>query len=94
MTGLDDLRDKIAHIDREILNLIRQRMDLVDEVGIFKAEIGDSPLNSAAEAAVVKRYRNYAEKNGLDADNSERICRAIMNEAVEREKNIAVRIKH
>lgn len=81
--GLEELRDEIRAIDLEIMELMKKRLDLAREVGLFKIENGKEVVDPSVEEKVVERYRSFAEKNGMDPDNAERICRSMIKESVD-----------
>lgn len=85
---LDGKRDEIAQKDREIMMLLRKRLDLATEIGHYKAEHGMEVRNLAVEEKVVQRYRSLAEELGMDPDTAEAICRNIMRESVASENAV------
>lgn len=84
-TYLEDRRKAIAETDREILSLLKKRLDLATEIGRYKAEYGLDVVNPDVERRVIDRYRYLADENGLDPDRAEKICRLIMQESIEKE---------
>lgn len=87
-TYLDVKRKEIANCDREIVALLRKRLDLAMAIGHYKAEHGMEVRNHSVELQVVERYRKLAEEFGMDPDHSEIICRIIMQESVANEKTV------
>ena len=59
------IRDDIENIDRELIRLIRARVDLARQVGIAKREHGLPILDPAREAAIVRRAGELAREAGL-----------------------------
>ncbi len=88
MDFLEEKRQQIADTDRQIMDLIAQRMELAAQVGGYKAEHGGDVRNRAVEEKVAQRYRKYAEERRLNPDYAEQICRLLMQEAVEIEAAI------
>lgn len=84
-TYLEDRRKAIAETDKEILSLLKKRLDLATEIGRYKAEYGLDVVNPDVERRVIDRYRYLADENGLDPDRAEKICRLIMQESIEKE---------
>ncbi len=84
-TYLEDRRKAIAETDREILSLLKKRLDLATEIGRYKAEYGLDVVNPDVERRVIDRYRFLADENGLNPDRAEKICRLIMQESIEKE---------
>ena len=85
MDFLAEKREQIAAKDRQIMDLIAQRMALVDEVGRYKAAHNEDVRNRPVEDRVAQRYRQYAAERNLNADYAEQLSRLLMQEAVERE---------
>ena len=86
---LDTKRKEIADCDREIMQMLRHRLDLATEIGRYKADHGLDVKNHAVELQVVERYRKLAEEFGMDPDRTEIICRIVMQESVANEKAVA-----
>ena len=85
---LEVLRTDIAECDREIMVILRKRLDLAISIGKYKAEHGMEAHNPAAEQRVVDRYREIAVELGMDPDIAERISRCIMEESIANEEAI------
>jgi len=87
-------RDEIAALDKEIMILLRKRLDLATEIGHYKTEHGLDIRNRTVELKVVDRYREFAEELGMDPDRTEIICRIIMQESVASENAVKRREMH
>jgi len=99
MPAKDDLprlRDAIAELDHAMLELLRRRMELADEVGRVKAATGAPVVARDAEDRVLSRARQHAEACGVSEDVMEEIFHAIMRGSVERQHRVGVaaRAKH
>lgn len=68
MTELDLLRQGIDQIDRELVDLFLQRMDIACKVGAYKRQNGIPVLDAAREAAVLESKRALApdEESGRE----------------------------
>lgn len=75
---LTELRKKIAFTDEKILALIFERMHIASEIGKIKKESGAPVLNKEVEDAVISRYRNFAEEEGMDPDFAEELSVLLM----------------
>ncbi|HEX8906860.1 MAG TPA: chorismate mutase [Longimicrobiaceae bacterium] len=62
---LAELRTEIERIDRSIIALIAERVQLGREVGEVKRELGLPTLDPAREAAVVRRAGQLAREVGV-----------------------------
>ncbi|MDR3206114.1 MAG: chorismate mutase [Candidatus Methanoplasma sp.] len=83
MTDLERLRADIRAVDNDIMILLKRRMELARSVGEFKIGANKDVRDLSVEEAVVRRYREFAENNGMDPDKAEAVCRLIMQESVE-----------
>jgi len=59
------IRDRIEQVDREIIALIGERVQLAREVGGVKREMGAPTLDPAREAMVVRRAGELAREAGV-----------------------------
>ncbi|HSU13570.1 chorismate mutase [Longimicrobium sp.] len=66
---LAEIRDRIEQLDRQIIGLIAERVQLGREVGGVKRELGLPTLDPAREAAVVRRAGALAREAGLDDED-------------------------
>ena len=85
---LEVLRTDIAECDREIMVILRKRLDLAISIGKYKAEHGMEAHNPSVEKHVIERYREIAVELGMNPDIAERICRCIMEESVANEEAV------
>ncbi len=65
---LEDLRARIEALDRQLVELIGKRHDLVIEVGHTKQELGLPVLDPQQEAKVVRRAAEIARDLGVDEE--------------------------
>lgn len=95
--GLDNVRDEIADVDRQILELMRRRLELARLVGEEKVRAGAPVRNVEQEDRVVDRYRGFALENGMSPVCAEQVCRIIMRESVDLQASMprpADRVRH
>lgn len=59
------IRQRIEQVDREIVGLIGERVQLAREVGAAKRELGAPTLDPAREALVVRRAGELAREAGV-----------------------------
>ena len=62
---LQAIRERIEQVDREIIALIGERVQLAREVGGAKRELGVPTLDPAREASVVRRAGELARAAGV-----------------------------
>ena len=71
---LSDLRDRLAALDRSILDLVAARLQIAKEIGRTKAMAGRSTRDLSQEREVTLRARESAETVGLDPNIAEEIA--------------------
>lgn len=89
-TNLADLRERIAAVDRALLELLRYRMDLAAEVGREKASAGAPVVVRDVEDRVLNRARDHAEACGVSSEVMESIFQSIIRGSVERQHRIGL----
>ena len=62
---LEDLRDEIQEVDRELVQLLARRVSLARAVGIVKRDLRMPALDPAREAAVVRHAGAMAREAGV-----------------------------
>lgn len=80
---LEQIRREIGDIDRELLELMKRRVELGRLVGEEKVKSGAAVRNIEQERNVIDRYRGFALENGLNPVYAENICRILMQESIE-----------
>ncbi|OCL83127.1 chorismate mutase [Arcobacter porcinus] len=61
--GLIDIRNKLDDIDNRLLNLLNERMELVHQVGIIKAQSGGAIYRPEREKSIIERLDNINKAN-------------------------------
>ncbi|WP_070972251.1 bifunctional chorismate mutase/prephenate dehydrogenase [Vibrio sonorensis] len=84
---LNLLRDQIDAVDKQILDLLAQRLSLVEKVGEVKSEHGLPIYAPDREAAMLASRREEAEKIGVPPQLIEDILRRTMRESYASEKD-------
>ncbi|MGK4476056.1 bifunctional chorismate mutase/prephenate dehydrogenase [Aeromonas molluscorum] len=84
---LNALRDKIDVVDRQLLDLLAQRLVLVGEVGEVKSRHGLPIYAPDREASMLARRRVEAELLGVPGDLIEDVLRRVMRESYASEKD-------
>lgn len=91
---LDDLREEIGETDRKILELMKKRLDIAEEIGNIKMNSNTPVKNVAVENEVAERYRCFAVEHDMDPDIAESVCRMLIRESVERQVALPRKDKH
>ena len=66
---LNRIREEIERIDRALIDLIAERVELARRVGAVKRAAGLPTLDPPREAAVVRRAGTLAREAGLDDED-------------------------
>lgn len=75
---LDQVRAEIDRVDRQIIELLAERAELVSMVAGIKGR-ADRVRDPEREAQVVARARNLAIQHGLDGDFVARLFRYLID---------------
>ena len=79
---LQQLREQIEEIDRELLTLLKRRMQHVEQVAQAKINSAYPFRDQQREEVVLQRVRGLAVDLGLDAHGVERIYRRLMEMSI------------
>jgi len=85
--SLDELRDEIRSIDREIVELIAQRTYVADTIAQVKAEKGLPTTDEEQERQVMERAGENAERFDVDSNLVKAVFRLLieLNKVEQRE---------
>jgi prephenate dehydrogenase len=75
---LQEVRDVIDTLDRELLDLLARRMELARRAAHAKAELGTPVLDPTREARLLEDRRTWATEKGIDAQGAEEVFRAVL----------------
>ena len=75
---LQEVRDVIDALDRELLDLLARRLELSRRAARAKAELGTAVLDPAREARLMEDRRTWAGEKGIDAQGVEDVFRAVL----------------
>ncbi len=90
--NLENLRDALSDVDRQIIDLIAERQRIVGEIGQSKLAQGTATRDFAREKDVIDIGRARAEEVGVDPDLAETILTELIRSSLasqERERVIA-----
>lgn len=90
--SLEDLRNNLSAVDRQLVELIAERERLVGEIGRNKQSTGKGTRDYAREKDVLDMGRVQAEELGLDPDLAEDVLRKLIRSSLasqERDRVIA-----
>lgn len=79
---LDRLREKIDETDHELINIIKNRMDIVEEIGLYKKENKVTIFQPGRWDEIIKTRTEWADKMGLREEFIEDIFKVIHAESI------------
>lgn len=78
LDSLTDLRDHIDDIDRELVDLLVKRQEVINRVASIKNRHNMTVYHPAREEDIISDRRNRAKDRGLDPDYLEELFRIIL----------------
>lgn len=88
MLTLAELRDNIDKMDDKLINLIEDRMKIVDRIGRYKKENNITILQNKRWDDMLKSRLVLGERKGLSNDFINKIFRAIHQESINKQTSI------
>lgn len=88
---LQQARQRIAAVDRELMALVSERMRLATDVGQAKRVLGLPVRSFGTEAEVLARYRAAAAAAGLEHEFAEAVALLLIDGAVRRQEELSGR---
>lgn len=87
---MQQIRNNIIKIDKEIISLLGKRMKLALKIGGFKKKNGLPIQDKDREAKLIDIYKKSAVKSGLDETFIDKLFRNIFRESrkIQRNKKI------
>lgn len=83
-TSIEDVRQRIDHIDRDMVALLAQRGNLVTQAAAFKKTTDDVRAPARVEQVIAK-VRSIANDCGASANVVEQVYRAMIAAFIEEE---------
>ncbi|MBA7548189.1 Isochorismate pyruvate lyase [subsurface metagenome] len=87
-TSIEEIRNAIDTIDREVIRLLGERFQYIKEIIRFKKPTEESIVAKNRFEAVIASRREQALKNGLDPDLIERVYRELLNHFISEEMKL------
>jgi len=85
---LDELRDKVDHLDREIVEAIAARMKMVEEIGNYKKDNNVTILQMERWKEIIDSRSEWASILDLNPDLVMEIYKMIHEESIRQQTNI------
>lgn len=90
---LDELRTKIDNIDRELIEVLAQRMAVVEKIGEYKKENNVTSFQVKRWDEIMKNRADLAKKMNLSADYITEIFKIVHEESVRKQTEIMTRVE-
>ncbi|MDH5644225.1 MAG: prephenate dehydrogenase/arogenate dehydrogenase family protein, partial [Gemmatimonadota bacterium] len=90
--NLEELRRELAQVERQLLEAVSRRQELVRQIGEYKREHSIPTRDYSQERAVIERNRSTAIEMGLSEDLAENLIRMLIGSSLtvqERERVVA-----
>lgn len=88
--NLDQLRQRLTQVDSELIQLAKERQDIVGQIGAYKIAQGVPTRDYERERDVVKGARELAESIGLEPDLAEAIIELLIRSSLTRQEQTRV----
>lgn len=86
--NIDELRARIDGIDRDLLDLLADRMKVSDEIGHYKKQNNITILQPNRWDKILEKVFVKGEEKGLDSEFLEKIFKAIHQASIDRQTKI------
>ncbi len=84
---IEELRREIDEIDKEIIKLLKKRMDAAEKIAEYKMKNNMPMQQPSREKEVISKIMQEAEQEGLSQDAAEKIYREIIKQTRQHENN-------
>lgn len=85
---LSEIRKQIDKIDKKLVEVIKERLDLIPCVAEFKLQNNINRLQKGREKEIIEKNRKTAEQVGINPDLIEDILKRMIKESHRIEKTI------
>ena len=83
---LEDYRQEIDRVNREIVDAVSRRMNIVEEIGDYKKQNGMDIKDEGREEVVKQQFEKLFEKEDLPKDKGREFAELLIEMAVMEEK--------
>jgi chorismate mutase/prephenate dehydrogenase len=88
--NLDQLRQRLNQVDRELIRLARERQEIVGQIGAYKIAQSVPTRDYERERDVLKAARDLAESIGLEPGLAESIMNLLIRSSLTRQEETRV----
>lgn len=85
---LNELREEINLLDKKLIEILIERMEVVENIGQVKKERNVAILQRVRWQDIIKKVVDMGEENGLSKDFVERIFKSIHQESIDHQEKI------
>jgi len=87
---LSELRADIDEYDRQLLELLAKRMEIVLQIGQIKKDNNIAVLQTGRWDAIVKSIHERADKYGFSTDFVDKVFKAIHQESIDKQQHLII----
>lgn len=84
---LEDYREQIDRVNKEIVDAVSRRMDIVEEIGEYKKRNEMDVVDSDREEEVKQQFEDLFSSNDLPPEKGREMADMLIDLAVEEEKS-------
>lgn len=88
ITVLTELREQIDHVDRELFEIIAQRMDIVEKMGLYKKKNNVTVFQKSRWQEISESRNKWAEELGLNPEFMWDLFKLIHDASIRRQEFI------
>lgn len=86
--SLEEYRDEIDTVNREIADKIAERMEIVEKVGEYKEENGMEIKDEGREEVVKEQFEDIFEEKDLPQEKGRELAELLIRMAVDEEQEV------
>jgi chorismate mutase len=86
--SLEEYREEIDRINREIAELISERMEVVEKVGEYKKENDMEIKDEGREEVVKQQFADIFSGNNLPAERGRELAEMLISMAIDEEEEV------
>jgi chorismate mutase len=79
---LNNFRQIIDEIDEELINILKKRISVIEEIGLYKKEHNITVFQLERWQEILRTRSQLAEKLGLSGNHIEKLCQLLHEESI------------
>jgi chorismate mutase len=79
---LNNFRQIIDEIDEELINLLRKRISIIEDIGLYKKEHNITVFQLERWQEILRTRSQLAEKLGISGNHIEKLCQLLHEESI------------